>query len=172
MGVMPRYLPLAFAAVLVGLVLRSAPAYAHAALVSTDPVDGARQAMAPRSVTLTFNENVATPAFVVVTAPDGTRVATGKVSILDHTVKATVAAIDMKGIYTLSYRVVSGDSHAVEGTTTFTITTGRTVKQVAPVEESFAHRHRNHLIWGLVGAAAAVGLLIWPLRGKHDAEDK
>lgn len=169
---MPRFLALAVSAVFAGLLLGSAPAYAHAALVSTDPGDGARMATAPRKVTLTFNENVATPAFVVVTAPDGTRVKTGKVSILDHTVSATVSATDMKGTYTLSYRVVSADSHPVEGTAKFEVTTGRTVEQKAPVEESFTHRHRNHLIWGLGGAAIAVGLLLWPLRGRHDTEGK
>ena len=165
---MPRFLALACAAVLASLVLGSAPAYAHAALVSTDPGDGARVATAPRKVTLTFNENIASPAFVVVTAPDGTKVKTGKISILDHTVSTTVAASDMKGIYTMTYRVVSADSHPVEGSTTFTVTTGRAVKQVAPVEESFTHRHRNHLIWGLGGAVVAIGLLLWPLRGKHE----
>lgn len=155
------------AAVFASLVLGSVPAYAHAALVSTDPGDGARIATAPTKVTLTFNENVATPAFVVVTAPDGTRVKSGKVTVLDHTVSASLAATDMKGTYTLSYRVVSADSHPVEGSSTFDVTTGRTVKQVAPVKESFTHRHRNHFIWGVGGAIVAIGLLLWPLRGKN-----
>lgn len=169
---MPKFIVLACVSIVASLVLGSAPAYAHAALVDTDPGDGARTVRAPRTITLTFNENVATPAFVVVTAPDGTTVKTGAVSILDHTVSAKVAATDMKGTYTLSYRVVSADSHPVEGTTTFDVTNGRTVKQVASIEESFTHRHRSHLIWGLAGAAVAVGLLLWPLRGKHDADRK
>ena len=165
---MPKFITLACATLLAGLVLGSAPAYAHAALVSTDPGDGAQMTVAPRTITLRFNENVATPAFVAVTAPDGSKVKTGKVSILDRTVSTTVAHSDMKGTYSLSYRVVSADSHPVEGTTTFTVTTGRTVTQVAPQEKSFAHRHRSHLIWGLSGAVLAIGLLLWPLRGKHE----
>lgn len=165
---MPRYLAQAAVALLVGLVLASGPASAHAALISTDPEDGARLDSAPTMVTLTFSENVTTPAFVVVTAPDGTRVKTGAIKVLDHTVTATVVPVDMRGTYSVSYRVVSADSHAVAGSTTFEVTTGRTVTQVAPADRaSFVHRHTGHVLWGMAGAVVAIGLLLWPLRSKR-----
>lgn len=168
---MVRFLALAGVGLLASLVLGSGSAYAHAALLGTDPGDGAQLSTAPTTVTLTFSENVASPAFVVITAPDGSRVPTGKVAAVDNTVTATVSPVDIKGTYSMSYRVVSADSHPVEGGTTFEVTTGRAVTQVAPKKaapESFAHRHRNHLIWGLGGAVVAIGLLLWPLKGRHD----
>ncbi|MEO6473239.1 MAG: copper resistance protein CopC [Aeromicrobium sp.] len=161
---MPKFFAMAGFALLAALVLGSSPAYAHAALVSADPGYGAHLARVPSRVSLTFNENVATPAYVAVTAPDGSPIKIGKIVILNHTVSATLGASDMKGKYSLSYRVVSADSHPVEGTTTFTVTTGRTVKQVTSNEKSFTHRHKAHLFWGLAGAIIALTLLLWPLR--------
>lgn len=166
---MLKILVTACVAVFACLVLGSAPASAHAALVRIDPGDGARLGAAPAKVALEFNENVATPAFVVITAPDGSRVRTGKVTILDKTVTVTVAPVDMKGTYLMSYRVVSADGHPVEGSTTFDVTIGRTVTEVAPAEQqSFAHRHQGHLLWGLAGAVVAIGLLLWPLWRKRE----
>lgn len=167
MDAMPKTLTLASIALLAALVLGSGPAYAHAALVSSDPSEGSRLDKAPTSVTLTFNEPVGKPAYVAVTGPDGSSIKTTDISAVDKVVTATVAAADMKGTFTLSYRVVSTDSHPVEGSTTYDVTTGRTVEQVEPkAEESFVHRHQSHLLWGFGGAVIAIGLLLWPLRGK------
>lgn len=166
---MPRFLALACASVLASLILGSAPAFAHAVLVSSDPSDGASLTSAPHTVTFTFNENVGSPAYIVVTAPDGTRLKTSTASVLDHTISAKVAASDMKGTYSVAYRVVSTDGHPIQATARFTVTTGRTVTQVEqPASGSFVHRHRAHLIWGAVGAVVALSLLLAPLRGKHD----
>jgi len=166
---MPKILATAGIALLASLVLGSAPAAAHTALVSSDPGDGARLETSPTKVALEFSENVATPAFVVITAPDGSRVKTGNVDVVDKTVTATAAPADIRGTYSMSYRVVSSDGHPVEGSTSFEVTTGRAVEQSPPAEEeSFAHRHRGHLLWGLAGAVVAVGLLLWPLRSRSD----
>lgn len=162
---MPKFLSLAGVLLLAGLVLGSAPASAHSALVSTDPSDGARLDAMPSVVSLTFNEVVAIPAFVSITAPDGTKVKTHNVEVVDKSVTASVAPAGMRGIFTMSYRVVSSDGHPVEGSTTFQVTTGATVDQVEPkAQGSFVHRHRSHLVWGLLGAVLAIGLLLWPLR--------
>lgn len=169
---MPKFLVTAGIALLVSFVLGSTPAYAHAALVSADPADGTRLDAVPKSVTLEFSEDIATPAYVVITAPDGSRVKTGTIDALDKTVTATVAAVDMKGTYVMSYRVVSFDGHPVEGSTTFDVTTGRTVKQVHPVAtESFTRRHRGQLLWGFLGVFLVVGLVLWPLKTRRRRND-
>ena len=166
---MLKVLVTACAAVCACLILGAAPVSAHAALIGTDPSDGARLDKAPTTVTLEFSEDVATPAYVVITAPDGSRVKTGSVNVLDKTVTATMAPVDIKGTYSMSYRVVSADGHPVEGSTTFDLTIGRTVTEVAPAEQqSFAHRHQGHLLWGLAGAVVVIGLLLWPLRRKRE----
>lgn len=165
--------------ILLGLVLPvllvtgfgAGPASAHAALVGSDPEDGTTLASSPTSITLEFNENVAQRAFVAVTAPDGTQVPVSTVSATDNTVTAKIAVGDQKGRYSASYRVVSADGHPVTGTFTYTVTTGRTVSQVdAPKEETFLHRHRSHLIWGILAAIVAIGLLLAPLRRRDDAD--
>lgn len=151
------------------LALGAGPASAHASLVSSDPEDGSSIAAAPRSIAFTFNENIGNPAFVAVRAPDGTKVAVSDVSAVDAMVTAIVAPSNQKGRYTATYRVVSADGHPVEGTIDWTTTTGQTVKQVDPPEEtSFVHRHRSHFFWGILAAAVAIGLLLAPLRGRDD----
>lgn len=151
------------------LVLGAGPAAAHASLVGSDPEDGASLATLPSSVTLTFNETIGNPAYVAVIAPDGSKVDVANVSAVDATVTAAIAPADQKGRYSVSYRVVSADGHPVEGTLTWTTTTGRTVKQVEPPEEKgFVHRHRSHFFWGILAAAVAIALLLAPLRGRDD----
>jgi methionine-rich copper-binding protein CopC len=150
---------------LVGAVvlLAAAPASAHATLIRTDPADGSELATAPRTVSLTFSENVGS-AFVAVTAPDGSPVHTSHVRSVDEKVTASVASTDQRGRYTLAYRVVSADGHPVSGTITFRTTTGRAVTQAdQPSDESFVHRHRSHLVIGILAGLVAIGLILAPL---------
>jgi methionine-rich copper-binding protein CopC len=151
------------------LALGAGPASAHASLVGSDPEDGASVATSPASITLTFNENIGNPAYVVVRAPDGTTLKVSDVSAVDTEVKASIESVDQKGRYTATFRVVSADGHPVEGTIHWTATTGRAVKQVDPPKENgFVHRHRAHLFWGILAAAVAIALLLAPLRGRDD----
>jgi methionine-rich copper-binding protein CopC len=145
------------------VLLAAAPASAHASLVRTSPADGSTVATAPRTVSLTFSENVGS-AFVAVTAPDGSPVRTSRVRSVDEKVSASVASTDQRGTYTLAYRVVSADGHPISGTVAFTTTTGRTVTQAdQPAQGSFVHRHRSHLVVGILAGLVAVGLILAPL---------
>lgn len=154
------------------LLMGSGPASAHASLVGSDPADGATFGAAPTAITFTFNENVGNPAYIAVTAPNGSKVDVGDVRAIDNTITAKVPDVDQKGRYTASYRVVSADGHPVEGTIHYTSKTGRTVKQVdAPDKETFIHRHSAHLFWGILAAAVAVALLLAPLRRRDDKDN-
>lgn len=153
-------------AVLAAMLLVGAPvpASAHAALVGTDPGDGAVLDTAPASVTLEFNEPV-TRSEVVLTAPDGSPVPLD-VTARDREVVGTVTSeADQRGTYTIAYRVVSADGHPITGTSAFETTSGRTVEQVerAQDDESFLHRHAEHLWWALGGGLVAIALIVWPL---------
>ncbi len=160
-NVVLRVALLSFALLLMG----SGPASAHASLVGSDPADGTTISSAPSAITFTFSESIGSPAYIAVIAPSGSKVDVGDVRAIDNKVTATVPDVDQKGRYTASYRVVSADGHPVEGTIHFTTTTGRTVKQVdAPDEETFIHRHSDHLLWGMLAAAVAIVLLLAPLR--------
>lgn len=150
------------------VLLSTSPASAHAGLVGTDPSDGASLTTMPTSVTLSFNESIGNPAYVAVTAPDGTQLDVSGARAVDAEVHAEVADPGQRGTYTMAYRVVSADGHPVEGTVTFDVTQGEAVQQVkATDQESFVHRHREHIVWGAGAAVVAVGLLVVPLRRRR-----
>lgn len=153
------------------LVLGAGPASAHAAMIGSDPEDGASMAAAPTSLTFSFNENVSRRAQVAVAAPDGSQVDVSDIRAVDGSVTATIADVDQRGTYSASYRVVSADGHPVTGTVTYDVTTGRAVTQVdAPEQKSFVHRHGTHLAWGAAAAVVAIVLLLAPLRRRDDAD--
>lgn len=154
------------------LLVGSGPASAHASLVGSDPEDGATLTSVPSAITFTFNENIGNPAYVAVTAPDGSKVEVGDVRAVDREVTATLVDPGQKGRYSATFRVVSADGHPVEGSIDFSTTTGRAVTQVDPPEEkAFIHRHSAHLFWGILAAAVAIALLLAPLRRRDDTSN-
>ncbi|MEU2734330.1 copper resistance protein CopC [Streptomyces sp. NPDC007095] len=108
----------------IGAVLAGAtPASAHAALTGSDPQQGAVVGKAPAQISLTFSEKVAmSDDSVRVLDPKGKRVDTGKAADLGGTtygVKLRPGLPD--GTFTVTYQVVSADSHPVSGAFTFSI---------------------------------------------------
>ena len=139
------------------------PADAHASLVSTDPADGSQVATAPRTVELTFSEDLDT-GFVAVKAPDGSTVETSEPRLSGTRMSADLAESHQSGLYTVAYRVVSVDGHPVTGQFTFTATSGHeATPQKAASEESFFDRNRTPLIVGIVLAMVAIALMLAPL---------
>ncbi|MFJ4170963.1 copper resistance protein CopC [Paenarthrobacter sp. NPDC089714] len=114
---------LAFAsAVLFG----AAPASAHDVAESTTPANGATVAAVPASVSITFNNRpLAIGSGVTVTA-GGENWADGAVEIIDNQAVQKLRPGAPAGEYTVVWRVVSSDSHPIEGTFKFTATTGST----------------------------------------------
>ncbi|MGW2234532.1 copper resistance protein CopC [Streptomyces sp. NPDC001759] len=118
-----RALVLLFLAVIGVLLAGAGPASAHAALTGSDPAQGVVVDKAPTQVTLSFSEKVATSADSLrVLDPKGKRVDTGKPS----NISGTSYAVQLKsglpdGTYTVSWQVVSADSHPVAGAFTFSI---------------------------------------------------
>src|SRR5262245_36862407 len=146
------------------------PAAAHAELIDSDPKDGATVQTLPDQVRLEFSEEVASPAFVEVTAADGTQVAAGDPQVLGAAVETPLAANGPPGSYTISYRVVSADGHPVSGELTFEVTTGSagaasgpdTTAAPSPAaatstddsDEGFVSSHVPHFV------VAGVGLIV------------
>ncbi len=125
-----RRVPQVLALLLAGIValVPGAPAHAHAALVSSDPAEGARLDAPPPQIALTFSEDIRRPAYVVVTAPDGTTVDAGPAAPVDGTVTqpvATVPPTEASGLWTVAYRVVSVDGHPISAELTFTVREAR-----------------------------------------------
>ncbi|MEV0219390.1 copper resistance protein CopC [Streptomyces sp. NPDC050704] len=118
-----RTLLLLLLAVTGALLAGAAPVSAHAALTGSDPRQGAVVDKAPTQVSLTFSEQVAmSDDSVRVLDPKGERVDTGKTTeqgTNTYGVKLRTGLPD--GTFTVTYQVVSADSHPVAGAFTFSV---------------------------------------------------
>ncbi|MFD9464051.1 copper resistance CopC/CopD family protein [Streptomyces sp. NPDC060027] len=118
-----RTLLLLFLAVTGALLAGAAPASAHAALTGSDPKQGSVVDKAPTQISLTFSEQVSLgDGALRVLDPKGKRVDAGGASNLGGTtygVKLHAGLPD--GTFTVTYQVVSADSHPVSGAFTFSI---------------------------------------------------
>jgi copper resistance protein C len=156
------------------IVVGVAPAAsAHSVLVSSTPASGATVATPPSTITLTFNENVRAPAYVVVTGPDGRRVDEGSARILDATVTEQLKATAPAGSYTVAYRVVSADGHPVEDQLTYTVAAGAQPASAAtPPSSTDDGGHSWHVLGGLAVVIAGVAALVYERlqRRRHPAE--
>jgi methionine-rich copper-binding protein CopC len=154
-------------------VLLASPASAHSDLISSNPRDGATLSVPPTTVLFSFNENVRNPAYVVVNAPDGTRMDTGPARVLDNTVTEDVKPLTEAGRYTFAYRVVSADGHVVSRELSFTLTTGTSVAPSAlrKAAASDAAQNANSGVahgreLAIVGVLLLAGI-VFLLRGKR-----
>ncbi|MFR9725692.1 copper resistance protein CopC [Streptomyces sp. MS19] len=113
------------AAALAALLSAAPSAGAHAVLTGTDPEDGAVVDGAPASVGLTFSESVSVPDDGIrVLAPDGARADTGDTA--GGAGSGSEQAVGLRdglgdGTYTVTWHVVSADSHPIAGAFTFSI---------------------------------------------------
>lgn len=122
---MTRRCAVVLAAVL-GLLLGAVPAaWAHATVTATNPGDGSVIAAAPHAVSVTFDEPVELQFGALrVFDPAGRRVDDGSAAHAPghaDTVITGVRAGLGRGTYTVSWRVVSADSHPVAGAFTFSV---------------------------------------------------
>lgn len=155
------------------VVLTAGPAAAHATLVNTSPADGSGGERQPTSVSATFDEAVQIDAGSLrVFGPSGALVNAGPASHgggSESQVTATLPTGLARGTYTVSWRVISADSHPVQGAFTFWVGApgGK-----APALTGGSARHGLGVVYGvlrwlafagfalLVGAAAFV-LCCW-----------
>jgi methionine-rich copper-binding protein CopC len=106
------------------LLWTAAAAFAHAHLVRATPAEGGTVKDAPTEVTLKFNERLE-PAFssAVIRDSAGKQVdkADARVDKADRTVvRVSLPTLD-PGVYTVEWRVMSSDSHKVNGNFTFQV---------------------------------------------------
>ncbi len=97
-------------------------AFAHAALVATEPADGAVVAESPKQFSLTFSEPVS-PLVLTLVRPDGTPVALSAFRLDGQTIVIDAPPEPGGGLGThvLSWRVISADGHPVGGSILFSI---------------------------------------------------
>jgi copper transport protein len=167
-----RWLLLSVAGLLVVLG-PAAPASAHAALISSNPVPGSVIGSSPAEITITFSESV-TPVTdrIQVLAPDGKRIS-GTATVTGAVLRIPVRrATHPLGTYLVSYRVISVDTHPVGGGLTFSVG----APSAQPPQPSSAGTHRSVTLavptvkfLGYAGLTLTIGpalllALLWPRR--------
>jgi methionine-rich copper-binding protein CopC len=106
------------AATVLGL---AGPAAAHDAAESSSPAQGASVAVVPEKVSVTFNNNpLGIGSSFSIKDAAGAEWADGPVEIVDNVASQKLKAGAPAGQYTVAWRVVSSDSHPIEGTFSFT----------------------------------------------------
>ncbi|MGW0706488.1 copper resistance CopC/CopD family protein [Streptomyces sp. NPDC002643] len=132
------------------LLAGAVPVSAHAALTGSDPQQGAVVEEAPSQVALTFSEKVAmSDGSVRVYDPKGKQVDTGDVTDLGGNSYGVGLHSGLPdGTFTVTYQVVSADSHPVSGAFTFSV--GAPSKTAAIVPEQTAG---GGVVGGLYGFA-------------------
>jgi copper resistance protein C len=106
------------AAAVLGL---AGPAAAHDAAESSSPAQGASVAVVPEQVSVTFNNNpLGIGSSFSIKDAAGSEWADGAVEIVDNVASQKLKSGAPAGQYTVAWRVVSSDSHPIEGTFSFT----------------------------------------------------
>jgi copper transport protein len=147
---------------LLGGVVLAGPAAAHAGLVATEPGESARLETAPTEVTLTFNEGVSLGAgYARVLTADGERVDTDDASVDDGVVTIPLQPDLADGGYLVTYRIVSADSHPIQGAFSFVVGEGELVAASAdgPTADRLVEGAQQLVrTAGFAGIAFAIGV--------------
>ncbi len=116
----PRLVRLLLACALLALtmLLTPSPAWAHATLVGSSPRQDEQLDVLPDEVVFEFSADMAAPAYVIVTAPDGSSLTSGE-PVVEGTTVSQAIGDGPDGAYTMAFRAVSEDGHPVTGQVTF-----------------------------------------------------
>ena len=114
------------ALLLMVILLTPTNSYAHTTLVSSSPKERAVLNTSPKTISLTFNENlikISGKNISRISLLDSSKkpVALGKITLNRSKLTAPVQSILATGKYTIRYRVVSADGHPVTGTINFSV---------------------------------------------------
>jgi copper transport protein len=145
----------ALSATLAVAVALAVPAFAHAQLLGTSPTNGSTLRSPPAQVVLTFGEAVqAPPTAIELYNANGQRVTTGPPQHPANRSDQVSASLPptLKGTYIVSWRVISADTHPVQGAFTFSVGTASGASVGSLEQHLLAARHPSRGLGVLVGA--------------------
>lgn len=157
---------LACLAALLAAMFMTGAAWAHATLLSSDPVDGSVLAQPPKMVQLQFDENVAPGTIRIIDAAGKAReVATRAVG---QQILIVMPDDLPQGTQIVSYRVVSQDGHPVGGSIMFSIgaVTGTAPSATASPLARLIWLARIGVYLGLFAGVGGAFFTAWIGRGK------
>jgi copper transport protein len=136
------------------IIASATPAFAHAVLLQTSPTAGQVLLESPREVSLRFDEPVeASLGAVRLYDSRGRRIDTGATTKPSAQVVAVPVRTKLPGgAYVVTWRVISADSHPVQGSFTFQVGTG--ANATAPAVQALAGN-----LLSKTGGSKAVGVV-------------
>ena len=155
-----RRIVFVFGAVAAIIIASATPVFAHAVLLQSSPTAGQVLLKSPREVSLRFDEQVeASLGAVRLYDSRGRRIDTGATT----KPSAQVVAVPVRstlpgGAYVVTWRVISADSHPVQGSFTFQVGTG--ANATAPAVQALAGN-----LLSKTGGSKAVGVVYGVARG-------
>lgn len=155
-----RRIVFVFGAVAAIIIASATPVFAHAVLLQSSPTAGQVLLKSPREVSLRFDEQVeASLGAVRLYDSRGRRIDTGATT----KPSAQVVAVPVRstlpgGAYVVTWRVISADSHPVQGSFTFQVGTG--ANATAPAVQALAGN-----LLSKTGGSKAVGVVYGVVRG-------
>ncbi|GAA2521538.1 copper resistance CopC family protein [Pilimelia columellifera] len=175
----------------VALVGGAGPAVAHNTLVSSVPAKGAKLAVAPKSVRLTFLEALDPPSTkITIIGPGGVNALAGAPRFTRNVVDVGLTA-GAAGGYTVAYQLASDDGHPIRGKVTFTLTQAAAPSPTAapvatgtpsaapsstpavaasPASLTDDEKDPYSVLWSVLGALAAAAALMYALRRRRKAD--
>ena len=130
---LPALLASVVLAGILALLAPAAPAAAHDTLEGSVPASGETLQAAPSEVRLDFsNRPLGVGVEVRVSDAAGETWSEGAAEVVDRSVRQPLRAGAPAGAYTVVWRVVSSDSHPIEGTFGFTLAQGSTTPAASP----------------------------------------
>ena len=116
-----RHRKLAAACLALLMALGSAPAWAHAKLLSSVPAADSVLSAAPAEIVLTFNEAVTLISFTIVGQDGKQHPGAGPAKSDGAALHLPISGPLTDGSYALNYRVAGNDGHAMNATLAFSI---------------------------------------------------
>lgn len=126
----------AFVLALALMIVPAQQAFAHDYLMGSNPEDGATIDVHPTQIVLSFNNNIQKlGAQMIILDEKETVLATGEPVVEGKNVSFDVPANLGNGAFAVNWRVVSSDSHPIDGTLSYTVTNAPGTDVSAPSPE-------------------------------------
>ena len=153
---------LAACALLLGvLIFGAAPASAHAVLTRVSPEPDAVLEESPKEISLSFTETISIPAQGIrLFDPSASEVSGVTAVARGNTMTAQVPLLTADGSYTVAWKAVSADGHAVSGAYLFHLRVATLTQPVAGVESGVALWPSLLRILGTVLSIGALALYL------------
>jgi|GEM_PF-585622 len=117
-------------------VLMPAQVFAHSKLTESSPAADAVVTTSPEQISLTFNTTISSAGRITLLNENGDKLALDNITVDEDTISAQPAEKLDNGSYTVTWNVIGGDGHAVEGKIGFQVELEEVVEPTATSEET------------------------------------